>query len=362
MARILLKDLTKKFNNVVAVNQINLEIFDKEFVVLVGPSGCGKTTTLRMVAGLEELTGGQIFIGDRVVNELPPKDRNLAMVFQNYALYPNMNVYDNMAYGLKMRKTPREEIRKRVYDAAKILGIEDLLERKPKQLSGGQRQRVAVGRAIVRQPEAFLFDEPLSNLDAKLRVKMRGEIKKLHERLKTTILYVTHDQVEAMTMADRVVVMKNGFIQQVGAPLDLFDKPENMFVAGFIGSPSMNFFKAEVQSRGSAVYLVNRSFELRIPDGALPPSAGTPGRETILGIRPEHISLYGRPDHEKIQAKVLVIEPLGAEVILELEGGEESFYAKVEAPVAVSTQENLDLYFNMRKIHLFHPQTEKRIN
>ena len=362
MARILLKDLTKKFSNIIAVNQINLEIFDKEFVVLVGPSGCGKTTTLRMVAGLEELTGGQIFIGERLVNELPPKDRNLAMVFQNYALYPNMNVYDNMAYGLKMRKTPREEINKRVHEAAKILGIEDLLGRKPKQLSGGQRQRVAVGRAIVRQPEAFLFDEPLSNLDAKLRVKMRGELKKLHDRLKTTILYVTHDQVEAMTMADRVVVMKNGFIQQVGAPLDLFDKPGNMFVAGFIGSPSMNFFKARIESRGSAYYLVTACFELKVPDFQLPSSGEVTTKEIVLGIRPEHIYLYGRPHHEKISTKVLVTEPLGAEVILELDGGEDSFYAKVEAPVAVSTQENLEVYFNMKKIHLFDPQNEKRIN
>ena len=241
MAQVVLKDLNKKYDEVHAVKDVNLHIRDKEFVVLVGPSGCGKSTTLRMVAGLEEITAGEISIGERVVNDLPPKDRDIAMVFQNYALYPHMTVYDNMAFGLKMRKFPKAEIEKRVRDAAEILGIQELLKRKPRQLSGGQRQRVAVGRAIVRQPQVFLFDEPLSNLDAKLRVQMRVELKRLHERLATTAIYVTHDQVEAMTLGDRMVVMKDGWIQQVGEPLELYSQPANRFVAGFIGSPAMNF-------------------------------------------------------------------------------------------------------------------------
>src|ERR671935_327399 len=241
MAQVLLRNLNKKFDEVHAVKDVNLEIRDKEFVVLVGPSGCGKTTTLRMVAGLEAITSGEIMIGDRVVNNLPPMDRDIAMVFQNYALYPHMSVYDNMAFGLKMRKFSRSEIAKRVQEAAEILGIQELLRRKPRQLSGGQRQRVAVGRAIVRHPQVFLFDEPLSNLDAKLRVQMRVELKRLHDRLETTAIYVTHDQVEAMTLGDRVVVMRDGMVQQEGAPLELYERPANRFVAGFIGSPAMNF-------------------------------------------------------------------------------------------------------------------------
>ncbi len=246
MAQVLLKDLNKKYDEVHAVKDVNLHIRDKEFMVLVGPSGCGKSTTLRMVAGLEEITAGEIAIGDRVVNDLPPKDRDIAMVFQNYALYPHMSVYDNMAFGLKMRKFAKAEIEKRVKDAAEILGIQELLKRKPRQLSGGQRQRVAVGRAIVRHPQVFLFDEPLSNLDAKLRVQMRVELKKLHDRLETTAIYVTHDQVEAMTLGDRVVVMKDGWIQQVGEPLELYGTPANKFVAGFIGSPAMNFMDVTI--------------------------------------------------------------------------------------------------------------------
>src|SRR5881275_844226 len=254
MAQVLLKDLNKKYDEVHAVKDVNLHIRDKEFIVLVGPSGCGKSTTLRMVAGLEEITAGEIAIGDRVVNDLPPKDRDIAMVFQNYALYPHMTVYDNMAFGLKMRKFPKAEIQKRVRDAAEILGIQDLLKRKPRQLSGGQRQRVAVGRAIVRHPQVFLFDEPLSNLDAKLRVQMRVELKRLHERLETTAIYVTHDQVEAMTMADKIVVMHDGIVEQIGTPLDLYDKPENQFVAGFIGSPAMNFLHGKVKANGSTAF------------------------------------------------------------------------------------------------------------
>ncbi|MGH7404228.1 MAG: ABC transporter ATP-binding protein, partial [Candidatus Rokuibacteriota bacterium] len=254
MAQVVLKDLNKKYDEVHAVKDVNLTIRDKEFMVFVGPSGCGKTTTLRMVAGLEEITGGEISIGDRVVNDLPPKDRDIAMVFQNYALYPHMSVYDNMAFGLKMRKFPKTEIAKRVQDAAEILGIQELLKRKPRQLSGGQRQRVAVGRAIVRHPQVFLFDEPLSNLDAKLRVQMRVELKRLHERLETTAIYVTHDQVEAMTLGSRVVVMKDGWVQQVGEPLEIYSRPANKFVAGFIGSPAMNFLPVTISEANGAIY------------------------------------------------------------------------------------------------------------
>src|SRR5438477_5041226 len=265
MAQVMMKDLNKKYDEVHAVKDVNLHIRDKEFVVLVGPSGCGKTTTLRMVAGLEEITAGEIAIGDRVVNDLPPKDRDIAMVFQNYALYPHMTVYDNMAFGLKMRKFPKAEIEQRVRDAAQLLGIQELLKRKPRQLSGGQRQRVAVGRAIVRHPQVFLFDEPLSNLDAKLRVQMRVELKRLHDRLETTAIYVTHDQVEAMTLGDRVVVMKDGVVQQVGEPLELYDRPANRFVAGFIGSPAMNFAEVTIGSTGGELWAEAPGMRIGIP-------------------------------------------------------------------------------------------------
>src|SRR5574342_314906 len=265
MAQVVLKDLNKKYDEVHAVKDVNLTIRDKEFIVLVGPSGCGKTTTLRMVAGLREITAGEISIGDRVVNDLPPKDRDIAMVFQNYALYPHMSVYDNMAFGLKMRKFAKPEIAKRVQEAAEILGIQELLKRKPRQLSGGQRQRVAVGRAIVRHPQVFLFDEPLSNLDAKLRVQMRVELKKLHNRLETTAISVTHDQVEAMTLGDRVVVMKDGWIQQVGEPLELYGKPANRFVAGFIGSPSMNFIEVTVADANGGLWADTPGMRVRVP-------------------------------------------------------------------------------------------------
>src|SRR5213078_393598 len=265
MAQVLMKDLNKKYDEVHAVKDVNLHIRDKEFVVLVGPSGCGKSTTLRMVAGLEEITSGEISIGERVVNDLPPKDRDIAMVFQNYALYPHMTVYDNMAFGLKMRKFPKAEIAKRVHEAAEILGIQELLKRKPRQLSGGQRQRVAVGRAIVRHPQVFLFDEPLSNLDAKLRVQMRVELKRLHIRLETTAIYVTHDQVEAMTLGDRVVVMKDGVVQQVGEPLELYNEPANRFVAGFLGSPAMNFATVKVNQDNGAIWAANAGMQIKAP-------------------------------------------------------------------------------------------------
>src|SRR5881296_3261264 len=265
MAQVMMKDLNKKYDEVHAVKDVNLHIRDKEFIVLVGPSGCGKSTTLRMVAGLEEITSGEITIGDRVVNDLPPKDRDIAMVFQNYALYPHMTVYDNMAFGLKMRKFPKTEIAKRVHEAAEILGIQELLKRKPRQLSGGQRQRVAVGRAIVRHPQVFLFDEPLSNLDAKLRVQMRVELKRLHDRLETTAIYVTHDQVEAMTLGDRVVVMRDGWVQQVGDPLELYNQPANRFVAGFIGSPAMNFANVQIGAENGGLWATGEGIRLKMP-------------------------------------------------------------------------------------------------
>src|SRR4249920_3341751 len=286
MAQVVLKDLNKKFDEVHAVKDVNLTIRDKEFMVFVGPSGCGKTTTLRMVAGLEEITAGEISIGDRVVNDLPPKDRDIAMVFQNYALYPHMSVYDNMAFGLKMRKFPKTEIAKRVQDAAEILGIQELLKRKPRQLSGGQRQRVAVGRAIVRHPQVFLFDEPLSNLDAKLRVQMRVELKRLHESLETTAIYVTHDQVEAMTLGDRVVVMKDGRVQQVGEPLELYGQPVNKFVASFIGSPAMNFVDVQVSESGGALWAEAPGVRLKVPPAPAARLRGRSGARVTLGVRP----------------------------------------------------------------------------
>src|ERR1700675_2500796 len=291
MARVLIRNLNKMYDEVHAVKDVNLEIRDKEFMVLVGPSGCGKTTTLRMVAGLESITSGQVLIGEVVVNELPPMDRDIAMVFQNYALYPHMSVYDNMAFGLKMRKFDRAEIGKRVQQAAEILGMQDYLKRKPRQLSGGQRQRVALGRAIVRHPQVFLFDEPLSNLDAKLRVQMRVELKKLHERLGTTAIYVTHDQVEAMTLGDRVVVMRDGWVQQVGDPLELYNEPANRFVAGFIGSPAMNFANVRIGGANGALYAEGDGIRLKIPDALTNGLGAQAGKEVTFGIRPEDLRI-----------------------------------------------------------------------
>src|SRR6056297_684836 len=293
MAGVFLENITKRYDDVVAVKDANLEIKDKEFLVLVGPSGCGKSTTLRMIAGLEDITEGTIKIGDEIVNDVAPKDRDIAMVFQNYALYPHMNVYDNMAFGLKLRKEPKDLIDKRVNEAAEILGIEELLDRKPKKLSGGQRQRVALGRAIVREPKVFLMDEPLSNLDAKLRVQMRTELSKLHDRLKTTVIYVTHDQTEAMTMGDRIVVLKDGFIQQVDDPLTLYNQPENIFVAGFIGSPAMNFMDAKIDEEDGKYYIDgDGSFRIIIPENRMekfPEINNYVGKEVVFGIRPEDL-------------------------------------------------------------------------
>src|SRR6476659_4436992 len=323
MAQVTMRSLNKKYDEVHAVKDVNLDIRDKEFVVLVGPSGCGKTTTLRMLAGLESITSGRILIDDQVVNDLAPMDRDIAMVFQNYALYPHMSVYDNMAFGLKMRRIGRAEIAKRVREAADILGIGDYLSRKPRQLSGGQRQRVALGRAIVRHPKVFLFDEPLSNLDAKLRVQMRVEIKKLHDRLSTTAIYVTHDQVEAMTLGDRVVVMKDGLVQQVGEPLELYNAPVNRFVAGFLGSPAMNFAAVTVTERDGGLRLVNEGLDIAAPPHAADRLRACLGREVTLGIRPEYnrTATAADPADFAFDALVEVVEKLGSEILLDLKVG-----------------------------------------
>ncbi len=365
MSSVTLRDLVKRFSEeVIAVNNVNLEIQDKEFVVLVGPSGCGKTTTLRMVAGLEDISQGNIMIGDRVVNDVPPKDRNIAMVFQNYALYPHMSVYRNMAFSLKLRKTPKTEIDRRVKAAADILGIGELLERKPKQLSGGQRQRVAVGRAIVRDPEVFLFDEPLSNLDAKLRVNMRAELIKLHERLNATMIYVTHDQVEAMTMGDRIVVMRNGFIQQVGSPMEVYNEPVNQFVAGFIGSPPMNFLNGRlVQDNGAYAVDVNGA-QIGLSEAQGKQVESYVNKEIVLGIRPEDV--LSADDAEgrtlsPINATVEVLEPLGAEIILELSSHGQSFTGRMGPQLNVKMHDTIPVYFDMTRCHLFDVQTEQAI-
>ncbi|MBW2428531.1 MAG: sn-glycerol-3-phosphate ABC transporter ATP-binding protein UgpC [Deltaproteobacteria bacterium] len=366
MARVTLKDLVKRYpNGFQAVNSINLEIYDKEFVVLVGPSGCAKSTTLRMVAGLEDITDGLIKIGDRVVNDVRSKDRNIAMVFQNYALYPHMDVYKNLAFALKLRKFPKAEIDRRVRKAADILGIVPLLERKPKQLSGGQRQRVAVGRAIVREPEVFLFDEPLSNLDAKLRVTMRAEITKLQHKLETTMIYVTHDQVEAMTMGDRIVIMKDGYIMQVGSPLELYNFPDNEFVAGFIGSPAMNFFRAKLVQADGGLAVDTGSFQVKVPKEYQEVCGSYKDKDVTLGIRPEDIADAlpedAKGQWEKFNAVVEGIEPLGAEIILEMVSGQQSFTARVDPDSKSRLREEVEVYFNMSKIHLFDTKTQKVI-
>src|SRR5690349_14370086 len=324
MAHVSIRNLNKKYDNGFhAVKDVNLEIRDKEFMVLVGPSGCGKTTTLRMVAGLEEITSGEVLIGKNVVNDLPPMDRNIAMVFQNYALYPHKSVYQNMAFGLQMRKYPADEIEKRVREAADILGIGPLLERKPRQLSGGQRQRVAVGRAIVRHPEVFLFDEPLSNLDAQLRVQMRVELKRLHERLETTAIYVTHDQVEAMTLGDRVVVMKDGWVQQVGEPLEIYSRPANKFVAGFIGSPATNFLPVTVSATNGPPYFDTSGIRVKVPADKAVALKAYKGQTVVLGIRPEDLRVArdSDPAEMNIGAVVEVVERLGSEILLDVAVG-----------------------------------------
>ena len=355
MARVSIRKLNKKYDNGFhAVKDVNLEIEDKEFLVLVGPSGCGKTTTLRMVAGLEEITSGEIRIGERVINDLPPMDRDIAMVFQNYALYPHKTVFDNMAFGLQMRGYPKEEVKKRVQDAAEILGIEPLLARKPRQLSGGQRQRVAVGRAIVRHPEVFLFDEPLSNLDAKLRVQMRVELKRLHERLETTAIYVTHDQVEAMTLGTRVVVMKDGLVQQVGAPLELYGRPANKFVAGFIGSPAMNFVDVAIQAGNGRLWAEAQGFRIRVPDRI----SSQAGKRVTLGVRPEAVRIANGVDDYSFATEVDVVEPLGNEILLNFRAGGVPMVARVDPGTRVSAHDAVRFALDPARLHFFDPQSE----
>ncbi|MCM3054904.1 MULTISPECIES: ABC transporter ATP-binding protein [Bacillaceae] len=365
MADLKLNHIYKIYDNkVTAVSDFNLHIQDKEFIVFVGPSGCGKSTTLRMIAGLEEISKGELYIDDKLVNDVPPKDRNIAMVFQNYALYPHMTVYDNMAFGLKLRKMPKDEIDKRVKDAANILGLEQYLDRKPKALSGGQRQRVALGRAIVRDAKVFLMDEPLSNLDAKLRVQMRAEIAKLHQRLNTTTIYVTHDQTEAMTMATRIVVMKDGVIQQVGSPKDVYDNPENVFVGGFIGSPAMNFFKAKIE--GEYVVL-DEKVRLKIPGGKLKllKDNGYVGKEVIFGIRPEDIHdepvfIESFPD-DVIEVNIEVAELTGAELMLYSSLAGHDFVARIDARNQIKAGDKVKLGLDLNKAHFFDTETELRI-
>ncbi len=363
MAQVTLENVTKKFDEVVAVRDVNLTVHDREFVVLVGPSGCGKSTTLRMIAGLEEITAGTIKIGDRVVNDVPPKDRDIAMVFQNYALYPHMTVYDNMAFGLKLRKFPKSEIQQRVQEAAEILGIQDLLARKPRALSGGQRQRVAVGRAIVRKPQVFLFDEPLSNLDAKLRVAMRAELKKLHDRLQATVVYVTHDQVEAMTMGDRIVIMKDGLIQQVGAPLEVYASPQNQFVAGFIGSPAMNFIPCNVSARNGELFFTAPGLTLPVPAAKANALATYKDKPVTMGIRPEdmHEATPQDPPASVFEAKVDVVEPIGHEIYLDVMVGSAEVVARVSPDTPVKVGQTIKLAAALDKLHAFDPQTERAI-
>jgi multiple sugar transport system ATP-binding protein len=376
MAKVSISDVCKiyrdgKGNDVKAVDHVSLEIDDQEFMVLVGPSGCGKSTTLRMIAGLEEITSGKISIDDRVINNIPPKDRDIAMVFQNYALYPHMTVFNNMAFGLKLRKFPTKEVEARVHDAADILGIRELLDRRPKELSGGQRQRVAVGRAIVRKPKAFLFDEPLSNLDAKMRVQMRTEISKLHTRLDATMIYVTHDQVEAMTMGDRITVMNSGKIQQCDTPLQIYNHPANIFVAGFIGNPPMNFFDGSVQQKGNHLVFVEKTiqggagFSVNIFDDHSLKLKSYVGKSVKMGIRAEdiHDKLYSATvdPGQVVQATVDVVEPMGSEVFLYLNTGSHSFIARVRVAEKADVNHKLDMVFSMNQAHFFDITTEAAI-
>ncbi|MEG0875728.1 MAG: sn-glycerol-3-phosphate ABC transporter ATP-binding protein UgpC [Oscillospiraceae bacterium] len=372
MASVTLKGIGKTYaGDVVAVSDFNMEIADKEFVILVGPSGCGKSTTLRMIAGLEDITTGTLSIDGREVNDVPPKDRDIAMVFQNYALYPHMTVFDNMSFGLKIRKTPREEIRRRVNEAAKILEIEELLKRKPAALSGGQRQRVALGRAIVRNPKVFLLDEPLSNLDAKLRTTMRAELSKLHAKLQTTFIYVTHDQTEAMTMGTRIVVMKDGYVQQIAPPQELFDKPCNLFVATFMGTPQMNTAEAELIDENGKTYLefgeLENKMRIALPDskGRLPNVLAYAGKKVIFGIRPNDI--HGEPElieefpDRVVSAIVEFVELLGAEsnVFLRISGLE--FASVVDSKIHMSAETQVKVAFDTEAVHLFDMDTQKTI-
>ncbi|MGH8430361.1 MAG: ABC transporter ATP-binding protein [Solimonas sp.] len=363
MAEVIVRKLNKKFDTTHVVKDVDLHIRDKEFVVFVGPSGCGKTTTLRMIAGLEAVTSGEILINDTVVNEVPPMDRDIAMVFQNYALYPHMSVAGNMAFGLKMRKFEKSEINARIKRAAEILGIGELLHRKPRQLSGGQRQRVALGRAIVRDPKVFLFDEPLSNLDAKLRVQMRVELKKLHERLGTTAIYVTHDQVEAMTLGDRVVVMKDGVVQQVGEPLELYNSPANRFVAGFIGSPAMNFADVTLAASNGKLWAEAPGLRIGLPEPIAHRANGRDGAKATVGIRPEDIHIAGPADTPEFcfEAEIEVVEQLGSEILLDTRVGNNAFVASVDPTLHARVHDRLKLAINPNRLHLFDAATEAAI-
>jgi multiple sugar transport system ATP-binding protein len=365
MASVTYDHVFKRFGDVTAVNDMDVQVADKEFLVLVGPSGCGKTTALRLLAGLEEISDGQILIEDRVVNDVAPKDRDIAMVFQSYALYPHLSVYDNMAFGLKLRKFSRDEIKRRVGEAADILGIQNLLDRKPRQLSGGQRQRVAVGRAIVREPKVFLFDEPLSNLDAKLRVAMRAEISKLHLRLQTTFIYVTHDQVEAMTMATRIAVINSGILQQVDTPQHLYDTPNNLFVAGFIGSPAMNFFPAKLRKDNGKLMVDAGAFAVAIPAENAKPYQAHEGKNVIFGIRPENIHdpkfIPPNIHTASIEAQVDVTELMGNEIFMHMLSGENSFVARVDPRSGMQVGEKAQIAFDMDNFHIFDAETEEAI-
>lgn len=366
MAEVILKNVTKVYEGGnIAARDVNLTVNDKEFVVLVGPSGCGKSTTLRMIAGLEEISSGELYIDGRMVNNISPKDRDIAMVFQNYALYPHMTVYENMAFGLKLRKFDKQEIKQRVTQAARILGIEQYLERKPKALSGGQRQRVAVGRAIVRKPKVFLFDEPLSNLDAKLRVQMRTEISRLHHQLEATMIYVTHDQTEAMTMGDRIVIMKDGVVNQIDTPLSLYNNPVNKFVAGFIGSPSMNFMDGRIESEGGLVFKDDAStLSFGIPESQLARLQPYTGKAVTLGIRPEDMyDTQQRMDGSFHQITIVpeVVEPMGSEIYLYFQLGGVQNTARIPAREKPKAGEKMQLFIDTEKLHYFNKETEEKI-
>lgn len=360
MASVTYDHVWKKFGDVTALQDVTIDVEDKEFLVLVGPSGCGKTTALRCLAGLEEVTEGEVKIDEQVVNDVAPKDRDIAMVFQSYALYPHMSVFDNMAFGLKLRKIPKDDIRQRVEEAAEILGIEGLLKRKPRELSGGQRQRVAVGRAIVREPKVFLFDEPLSNLDAKLRVQTRAQISKLHQRLQTTFIYVTHDQTEAMTMATRIAVLNKGILQQMDTPQQLYDYPANLFVAGFIGSPSMNFFNGKLVRDGGEMSVDLNSFKVKVPQSKQSTYENLVGQDVIFGIRPEDIH---NPEYtpqsiiaEPVDTKVDVTELMGNEIFLYLVNSDHNFVARVDPRTRVEMGDEMKVVFNMDNMHIFDPK------
>jgi len=362
LTRVMLKNLTKRFGDTIAVNDLSLEVQYREFLVLLGPSGCGKTTTLRCIAGLETPDEGEIYIGDNLVNDLPPKDRNVAMVFQSYALYPHMKVFDNIGFPLKMRKLPKNEIERRVKEVAKLLRISHLLDRKPKQLSGGERQRVALGRAIVRNPSVFLMDEPLSNLDAKLRVYMRAELKRLQKELGVTTVYVTHDQVEAMTMANKIAIMNSGVLQQVGKAYEIYHHPNNLFVAGFIGSPPMNFIECTFKEKDGSYFLDAGSFFLPLSDSISKiVNEKASSSELILGIRPEDIFIEKRGEKGMIKAEVYVTEPMGSEVIVDLKVGDEIIKAKTSPDIKINLGDEVFVGFNKNKMHIFDKATEKAI-